>query len=58
MNSVIESIIGLLMLVLTGSAIGQVYYAIKKETIHRVRRELPSHLESYTRKLTGTRLKY
>jgi hypothetical protein len=55
MNSVIESIAGLLMLVLAGSAMGQVYHAIKKETVRQVSRELPSHLSGFTRKLTRAR---
>jgi hypothetical protein len=58
MNSIIEPIIGLLMLVLTGSAIEKVYHAIKRETVHQISRELPSRLEGYTKKLTKPHLKY
>lgn len=57
MKSVIETIVGILMLIMAGSAFSSLYKAVKTETIIKVHRGLPS-LEGYTRKLTHTKLPY
>ncbi|MBS1983247.1 MAG: hypothetical protein JST16_03670 [Bdellovibrionales bacterium] len=51
MNSIFESIAGVMMLVLVGTGIQSVYSKIKKESVVRVYRGL-SPLEEYTKKLT------
>ena len=57
MNSVIQAIVGILMLLGLGAGIGSFYRTVKTETVIKVHNGLHSSLEGYTQKLTGTKLK-
>ncbi len=56
MKAVIDSIVGILMLLGLGAGLHSAYSSIQKEALLRVHKGLPS-LEKYTQKLTGTKLK-
>ena len=58
MNSVIQAVVGILMLLGLGAGVGSFYRTMKTETVLKVHHGLHSSLEGYTRKLTGTKLKY
>jgi hypothetical protein len=57
MKTVIDAIVGILMLLGIGSVSLSMYNNFKKETLTKVHQGLPS-LERYTQKLTGTKLSY
>lgn len=56
MKSVIDAIVGILMLLGIGSVSLSLYNSVKKEALLKVHHGLPS-LEKYTQKLTRTKLK-
>jgi hypothetical protein len=59
MKSTIDAIVGILMIALAGTALAPLYHWVKKETLTQVYAGLhQEHLETFTRKLTHTRLKY
>ena len=58
MDSVISAITAGLMLLGAGTLTSSFYHAVKKETVIQVHRGLHTHMEGFTRKLTGTRLKF
>ena len=58
MNSVINAIVGILLLVGVGTVGTAAFHnSVKKETVTKVFQKLHRHgeLESFTRKLTGTK---
>lgn len=57
MKTVIDAIVGFLMLLGIGSVSLSMYNNFKKETLLKVHQGLPN-LERYTQKLTGTKLNY
>ncbi len=57
MKTVIDAIVGILILLGIGTVGASLYKSVQKETLLKVHQGLPS-LERYTQKLTGTKLKY
>lgn len=57
MKAIIDALVGILMILGIASTAGAFYKAVKTESILKVYQGL-SPLETYTRKLTGSRLKY
>ena len=55
MNSVIQAIVGILVLLGFGAGIGSFYRTVKIEALIKVHSGLHSSLEGYTQKLTGTK---
>jgi hypothetical protein len=58
MNSVINGIVAILMLLGAGTLTSSFYHAVKKEAVVQVNRGIHTHLTGFTQKLTGTKLKY
>lgn len=57
MKTVIDAIVGFLMLLGIGSVSLSLYKTVQKEALTKVHKGLPS-LERYTEKLTGAKFKY
>ena len=56
MKTVIDAIVGILILLGLGTVGASLYKNVQKEALLKVHKGLPS-LERYTQKLTGTKLK-
>lgn len=57
MESVINAIVGGLMLIGAGALTSSFYHSVKKETVIQVNRGMHTHLTDFTQKLTGIKLK-
>lgn len=55
MNSVIDAIVGGLMLLGAGTLTSSFYHSVKKETVIQVNRGMHTHLAGFTQRLTGTK---
>ena len=58
MNSVIDAIVGGLMLLGAGALTSSFYHSVKKEAVIQVNRGMHTHMTGFTQKLTGTKLKF
>jgi hypothetical protein len=58
MNSVINAITAGLILLGAGTLSSSFYHSVKKETVLQVHRGMCSHMTAFTRKITGSKLKF